>query len=309
MDHMAMRLLPPMMMTALLCMGGAAWQGVGEAFPAPSLRIRQIDNPQQIGDIYIIQAPDDTTTLVDTGYDNTAEDVLLPALARFGVRRIAQVIITHQHDDHIGGLAPLLADPEIEVGQILWSPIPAATMAKLAPAEYKNELPFSTAAMELAARRGIPVREVRLGETLNLGEGVSATVFGVARPDVEVPSYVNNNSIVFQLRHGDFTMLFTGDQCYEEEDWVMENSWPVASDILKIGHHGGNRSTSARFLDAVKSAVAVTTSPAWVAAMPMPTEVTAMLKARNIPYFRSWEYGTLTICSDGSRFRIVLDRP
>lgn len=306
MDKMAMKLLLNIVMTAFFCLPAAEWQGVGAALPEATLRIRQIDNPDQIGDIYIIQAPDGTTTLVDTGCANTAEDVLLPALQQFGVKRIAQVIISHQHDDHIGGLPALLADPEIEIDQILWSPIPPETMARLAPAEFRHELPYSTAAQALAARRGVPFRAVHVGEVLNFGEGVNATVLAIARPDVDVPSYVNNNSIVFRLQYGDFSMLFTGDQCYEEEEWLLETGAQVVSDILKIGHHGGNRSTSARFLDAVRPKVAVTTTPAWVATMPMPAEVTAMLQARRIPYFRSWEYGTLTICSDGKRFRIVL---
>ena len=306
MDKMALKLLLGIVMTTFLCLPAAEWQGVSAALPEASLRIRQVDNPDQIGDIYIIQAPDGTATLVDTGCANTAEDVLLPALAQFGVKRLAQVIISHQHDDHIGGLPALLADPEIEIGQILWSPIPPVTMAHLAPAEHRDELPYSIAAQALAARRGIPFREVHVGDVLDLGQGVSATVLAVARPDVNVPSYVNNNSIVFRLQHGDFSMLFTGDQCYEEEEWLLGTGAQVASDILKVGHHGGNRSTGAGFLDAVHPKVAVTTSPAWVATMASPAEVTAMLQARRIPYFRSWEYGTLTICSDGRGFHIVL---
>ena len=296
-----------LLMVTATGLGAAEWKGLADSFPAAALKIRQVDNPGKIGDIYVIQAPDGKTTLVDTGWNSTGESVLIPALERFDIHHIDQVIITHQHDDHIGGLPALLADPELDVGQILWSPIPDEYLAKYAPAEYQNELPYSQAALAMAARRRIPVRALQLGETLDFGGGVTGEVLAVARPETQVRSYVNNNSVVFRLKHGDFSMLFVGDQEREEEEWLLASGAQIASDTLKVGHHGGNGSTCPHFLDAVNPKVAVVTSPEWVASMPLVVEVTGMLKERGIPYFRSWEYGTLTIWSDGKAFGIVLE--
>ena len=305
---MVMKSLSLVFLMAVLGVQCTEWQGVGEPCPGDVLSIRQVDNPGNIGDIYLVQAPDGTATLVDTGCPTTGESVLIPALEQFGVRRLKQIIITHQHTDHIGGLPALLADPEIDIGQILWAPIPDEFLAKYAPDEYRIELPFSKVALEMAARRDISVRELVLGESLDFGGGVTGKVIGMPRPTIEVPGYVNNNSVVFRLQYGDFSMLFTGDQQREEEEWLLGIGETIVSDVLKVGHHGGNGSTCPQFLDTVKPQVAMTTSPEWVATMPLVAEVTAMLKKRGIPYFPSWQFGTLTLWSNGNVFGIVLER-
>ena len=95
----------------------------------------------------------------------------------------------------------------------------------------------------LAARKNIPVRQVTAGDTLNFGSGIGAPVIGAARPEVVAPNCQNNNSIVFRLVYGDFAMLFTGDQGFEEEDAILASGAAVASDVLKAGHHAGAGST------------------------------------------------------------------
>ena len=77
---MVMKSLSLVFLMAVLGVQCAEWQGVGEPCPGNVLSIRQVDNPGNIGDIYLVQAPDGTATLVDTGCPTTGESVLIPAL-------------------------------------------------------------------------------------------------------------------------------------------------------------------------------------------------------------------------------------
>ncbi len=63
----------------------------------------------------------------------------------------------------------------------------------------------------------------------------------------------NDNSIVLKLRHKAHTLLLTGDAEALAEDELDD----VASDVLKIGHHGSHTSTGERFLAKVRPRIAL----------------------------------------------------
>ncbi len=286
---------------------GAEFKGWQLEIPENTLRITQIDNPGMIGDIYLIQAPDGTVTLLDTGLIETGESILIPALDRRGIRRIDQVIISHQHSDHWGGLPTLLADPEITVKSIVWSPLPPEKIEQEVPEEAPTEIALERSILALAERKNIPVRAVTTGDTLHFGSGIDVPVIGAARPEVVVPNCQNNNSIVFRLVYGDFSMLFTGDQGFEQEDAVLASGAEVAADVLKAGHHAGAGSTGEAFLAAVAPKIVVVTMPEWLSSDPRGLRVEKQLQAGNYPFYRSWEYGDFTIYSDGKTFALVKD--
>ena len=75
-----------------------------------------------------------------------------------------------------------------------------------------------------------------------------------------------------------------------------------------MAHHGGAGSNSDKFVDAVSPKIAVTTQPEWLARDQRGIRVENMLKKRNIPYFRSWEYPDLIIFTDGENFGLYLDK-
>ena len=68
----------------------------------------------------------------------------------------------------------------------------------------------------------------------------------------------NSNSIVIKATIYDYTFLFTGDMTMiEEADLVNVYGTYLDSDILKVGHHGSNTSTSQSFLDLVSPTYSV----------------------------------------------------
>jgi competence protein ComEC len=69
---------------------------------------------------------------------------------------------------------------------------------------------------------------------------------------------VNDNSFVLRLAHGARSVLFTGDAEGEQEAWLLsQRARALASDVLKVGHHGSRTSSSEPFVEAVAPRLAV----------------------------------------------------
>lgn len=268
----------------------AGWSGPP---PVGTLQIHQIDNPEQIGDIYIIIAPDGTVSLMDTGVISTGETVLIRALEKRGIRRIDQLLISHFHSDHAGGAATLLADPKFTVGKVICTFPPEDRVAS------GSELKLYRALKMLAARRNIPWVQLTVGDSIDFGAGVVAEVVGAASPGIKDH---NGLSLVFRLRCKNFSMLFTGDCSFAEEKLILASGKNIRADVLKIAHHGGAGSNSDAFIDAVSPQIVVAPQPKWLALDPRGIRVEEMIRKRNRPYFPGWKYPDLVVFSDGLKF-------
>ena len=277
----------------LFTVHAAKYVGRSDRLPAGTLQIHQIDNPDQIGDIYVIVAPDGTVSLMDTGVIATGETVLIPTLEKLGIRRIDQLIISHFHSDHVGGAATLLADPAFEVKRIICT-FPAED--QVIPG---SELNIYRALKMLAARRGARWVQLTTGDRIDFGAGVSAVVVGAASPGIKDH---NGLSLVFRLTYGNFSMLFTGDCSFAEEKLILASGRRIRSDVLKAAHHGGAGSNSDAFIDAVAPQIVVATQPQWLALDPRGIRVENMLKKRRLPYFPCWKHPGLVIFRDGMKF-------
>jgi competence protein ComEC len=67
----------------------------------------------------------------------------------------------------------------------------------------------------------------------------------------------NNDSLVVRIDDSKSSFLFPGDIEYEaEEDMLLLGKW-LASDVIKVPHHGGRTSAYQPFLNAVNCDIAV----------------------------------------------------
>lgn len=60
------------------------------------------------GDAIYIESPSGRKILIDAGDTKMGKRALIPFLCRRGVKRLDMMILTHKHDDHIGGLPAIL---------------------------------------------------------------------------------------------------------------------------------------------------------------------------------------------------------
>jgi competence protein ComEC len=67
----------------------------------------------------------------------------------------------------------------------------------------------------------------------------------------------NNDSLILELRFGEVSVLFTGDIGREVEDELLPTLDLLPTVILKVPHHGSGTSSSARFVEKLRPAVAL----------------------------------------------------
>lgn len=266
--------------------------GKGAADGAP-LTVRVLDVGQ--GDAILIRTATGDT-LIDTG-DVDEQEQFRRELETAGVKTIDKLILTHPHADHIGGTPVLLAD--YAVREVYDNGEPTAT--KL----YRTYL-------KTIKEKGIPYRNLKDGDVLDLGGGVRLEIISPTEEMVEASTNakgkrnLNINSVTARLVYGDFTMLLTGDAEKETELGILErhDKSTLSCDVLKVAHHGSKTSSSAQWLSATKPSAAVI-SCGKNNDYGHPHDVTIKkLEKIGAKIYRTDTDGTITITSDGKTYEI-----
>ena len=153
------------------------------------------------------------------------------------------ILGTHAHSDHIGGFPAVLE--AVKVGRIVEADYPA----QMTPTGsiYKN---FLTAVKQEGARFGV----MTAGDTFSLG---NAKVTVLAPEEDYAPEDLNNASLVLRVEYQETACILTGDMEEPEEQAILQSGAEISADLLKVGHHGSEASTSQAFLDAVDPQYAV----------------------------------------------------
>jgi beta-lactamase superfamily II metal-dependent hydrolase len=205
----------------------------------PPLRIHFVDVGQ--GDAVLIQSPSGQNVVYDAGEDRSRMREYLAAL---GVTEVGLVIASHNHADHIGGLAEVLS--ALRPRFYMDNGIPAATLTHArvleAVAAARSELLEPTA------------RKIALGD-------VSLDVVpppGIAAWDQ------NDNSIGLVVEYGPFRLSLAGDA--EPREWAWWNThhpeWLTSVQIHKASHHGSiNGDTAAGIASLSPEVVVVSAGP------------------------------------------------
>ena len=264
-----------------------------------------IDCGQKIvADHMLLLAPDGTATLIDCGLEVNALSTLLPALERHGVKRIRHLLLTHAHDDHIGGLIELLGHPGIAIDEIVWDvPDDKKQMDDSDANDNARGWSLLEQIRRAAKARGVPLRKPTEGEVLDFGSGAKGEVLFTAHPELKG---INNKSIVIRLTYHQFSMLLTGDMCAEEEVALIGTGKNLRSDVLKTGHHGGAYGTGEGLLRAVAPKMAVSSMPQWLSEDSRGREVDERLGKHGIVHFRTWEFvPELIVTTDGKSFAVT----
>lgn len=163
---------------------------------------------------------------------SAGERLVLPALRALGVTRIDGLVISHQDNDHAGGMAAVIA--ELPVGWVS-SSLPDAS----------PRWAGSAAPRHLCARGG-----------QFEWDGVRFR-FLSPPPAYYAVAEINSNrlSCVLRIEAAGRVALLTGDAETNEELAMLDAAELGRIDVLQVAHHGSRSSSSARFVAA--------TAPRW----------------------------------------------
>ncbi|TAN33564.1 MBL fold metallo-hydrolase [Patescibacteria group bacterium] len=213
------------------------------------------------GDSALIQFDDGAKMLVDCG-PNRKVLTKLGKYLPFYDRTIDYLLITHPDLDHYGGCADVLK--RYEVKNIITN-----GAKKEFDAYWQVWYRYQQEERAVASVISGPKELAFAGSELNFLAPDPA--LGIDTKDGDY----NNRSIVFRLSRASTTIMFTGDMEEPLEQALLakycssQNTPPpvppligegctaLRSDILKVGHHGSDSSTSAEFLRAVNADKAI----------------------------------------------------
>jgi competence protein ComEC len=248
------------------------------------------------GDAILVETPRGGRLLVDGGPDPDRLLVALDARIPPWDRRIDLVVLTHPHEDHVGGL-PLLIE-RYRVGRLV-----EPGMTGPGP---------GYAALETAlARRGMRSGLLSTGDRFALDD-VSFRVLWpdpgvVPRAPPDTGTGINNVSIALLGTFGAQRFLLTGDAEEGIDPILVARGLPHV-DVLKVAHHGSRTATTDALLSATRPAVALVSVGAKnTFGHPAPATL-SRLAAHGVTTWRTDLDGTLDVALDGSGLSVHSER-
>lgn len=261
--------------------------------PSGELLVAVLDVGQ--GNAIAVITPDGHSMLVDAGRSQArVEEYIVPYLKEHGVERLDYAVITHPDQDHVGGMPRVLE--MMPVGAVLDPVIPTTNQTYAETLEIMVDQDISG----IKARRGTPIE---------LGNAVEAEVLWPVDPLLESGGEpeTNGNSIVISVTYGDVSFILPGDLEAEGEERLveMESDEELRAQVLVVGHHGSQTSSTGAFLDAVSPEVAIISAGLDNQYDHPHEEVLQRLRLRAIDIYRTDLDGTIEVRTDGSTYGVT----
>lgn len=194
------------------------------------------------------------------GSYSATKQQLLPFLRYSGIRKLDYVVISHDDSDHTGDPAVLKA----AYPDALW----VSDVQRLKPDLNCRQLPGHWQGFQL--QQLWPPKEMAAQSK-------------------------NDSSCVLRLSLGEVSILLTGDVSKDIEQHLMKLYPQLTADVLLLGHHGSQTSSSLRFLQQLQPALALN-SAGWQNHYQHPADsVVASLHLLQIPLWDTAEYGAITL--------------
>ncbi|NLI75093.1 MAG: MBL fold metallo-hydrolase [Candidatus Riflebacteria bacterium] len=196
------------------------------------------------GDAILLRTPHGRAFLVDAGTNvplsqakSEGRELVHYYLRQLGITRLDGVLVTHPHNDHLGGILPVLKLFRVDHVWECGSDFDTATFKDFGALCQQKRIPRSVA---------------QAGDILDWGEELFVQVLH----PVEVVksqefSDINNMSVVLLVRYGKVALLLTGDVEEKVQMELTRYGPGLKVQVIKVPHHGSETSIYKPFLDLV----------------------------------------------------------
>lgn len=248
------------------------------------LKVHYLDVGQ--GDSIFIELPNNETMLIDAAESYQSENII-NYLKNLNYQKIDYVIGTHPHADHIGGLKDIINT--FEIGKIYMPKVVSTTKT------YESLL--------MAIKdKNLKINTAKAGTSII---DTDALKINILAPNNSTYTELNNYSVVTKITYGTTKFLFMGDAEKLSENEIKED---VTADVIKIGHHGSNTSSSIDFIKKVNAKygiISVGLNNKYN--LPKEETITNWENSGTKIYLTSIN-GTITAISDGTNIKIESEK-
>lgn len=243
------------------------------------------------GNSAVIVTPSRKTIFIDAGPSwgefDVGERIINPYLLHEQISKIDVMILTHPHEDHIGGFEWFVDN--LRVGEI-WT----------ADVAYAEE--FEKKVERIRWKKRIPTRKLSASSASIIFDGIEVKPFWP--PGGFSSDNLNDLSLAVSLKYGKVGFIFPGDVSSNTNALLSVPRGGVSAVVLLVPHHGGKDALSQEMLKLLQYRWAVI-SGRYSTYFPLPAEQTLqLLKAKNIPVLRTDEMGAIRFLTDGERVQI-----
>ncbi|QKS72551.1 MBL fold metallo-hydrolase [Paenalkalicoccus suaedae] len=226
---------------------------------------------------------DEATILFDTG-DYSRNDVVNYLHAN-DIEEIDILIGSHPHADHIGQMDTILN--EFDVSEVWMSGATATSQT------FERVL-------DAIETTGVDYYEPRAGDIFDVGP----LVVEIVHP-VSALNDLNDDSISATFTYGDITFLLTGDAEQNAEQMMVNSGYDISADVLQLGHHGSNTSTTEGFLSAVSPSIAIVSAGENNSYGHPHEEVVTRVEQAGIDLYGTHVHGTVIVETDGQEMNVL----
>lgn len=219
--------------------------------------------------------------LIDAGEEKEAK-AIKKVLDNQGVKKIDILIATNPHSDHIGGMKEIIENYEID--KIIMSPSGHTSQT------YEELL-------LVIESKGMTITKANPGDKYNLDD-LKIEVIGPCSDYDDL----NDDSVVILASYGDIDVLLTGDAGLQAEKDYVEYLEDI--EILKVGHHGSDTSTSDNLLDITTPEVAAISCGQNNKYGHPNQETLDKLVNRNVQVYRTDESGDIIVRTNGIEYSV-----
>ncbi|MCB9805736.1 MBL fold metallo-hydrolase [Candidatus Nomurabacteria bacterium] len=236
------------------------------------------------GDAILIESPNGNQVLVDAGLDGKVVEEVGKKLSWFD-KNIDAILMTHPDADHIGGFPAVLSSYSTDY---------------LFESEKHEDTDIVFEIEKRSSQQNAKLINVKRGDKIFLD--IDRDIYlDILFPDDDfVTNEKNETSIVAKLIYGKTSFLLTGDSPKNVEQYLISIFGNyLESDVLKVGHHGSNTSTSDLFLGFVKAKYGIISAGKNNSFGHPHQEVLDSLKKFNVEIFETKNLATIVARSNG----------
>lgn len=237
-------------------------------------------------DSIFVELEDNKTMLIDAG-ELEDSDYIIDYINNLGYNKINFLVATHPHADHIGGMQKVVKNFEVDNVYM--------------PKALTNTKTYENLLKEID-NKNLKIKTAKAGVNIVDDDNLDIDIIA---PNSNTYEDLNNYSACIKLTYQNITYLFMGDAESLSENEIKTD---IKADVLKVGHHGSDTSSSISFLNKVNPSYAIISVGEDNSYNHPKKEVLDRLKKVGANIYRTDLNGTIIVKTDGNNIKIETEK-